>query len=182
MGFRCGKNQFAHGVWRALFDGMMRSLLSVVFVLFSATWSAAADVIRPKVVVVAMFEAGADTGDRPGEFQYWVEREKLTQVHPFPQGYRDLRTNADGSVLGVVTGVGTAKSAATIMALGLDPRFDLSQSYWLVAGIAAATAFRTAFFSVPAADPAVAATADRFGGSNRNASPSPIRPAAATVP
>ncbi len=98
--------------------------------------AAAADVLRPKVVVVTMFEAGADTGDRPGEFQFWVEREKLTQVLPFPQGYRDLRTNADGSVLGVVTGVGTAKSAATIMALGLDPRFDLSKSYWLVAGIA----------------------------------------------
>ncbi len=97
---------------------------------------AAADVLRPKVVVVTMFEAGADTGDRPGEFQYWVEREKLTQVLPFPQGYRDLRTNADGSVLGVVTGVGTAKSAATIMALGMDARFDLSKSYWLVAGIA----------------------------------------------
>ena len=95
-----------------------------------------AGVIRPKVVVVTMFEADADTGDRPGEFQFWVEREKLTRVWPFPQGYRDLRSNADGSVLGVVTGVGTARSAATIMALGLDPRFDLSRSYWLVAGIA----------------------------------------------
>jgi purine nucleoside permease len=96
----------------------------------------AAEILRPKVVVVAMFEAGEDTGDRPGEFQFWVEREKLTRVLPFPQGYRDLRANADGSVLGVVTGVGTARSAATIMALGLDPRFDLSKSYWLVAGIA----------------------------------------------
>ena len=38
-------------------------------------------------------------------------------------------------VLGVVTGVGTAKAAATIMALGLDPRFDLRNAYWLVAGI-----------------------------------------------
>jgi purine nucleoside permease len=95
-----------------------------------------AEVVRPKVVVVAMFEPGEDTGDRPGEFQFWVEREKLTRVWPFPQGYRDLRSNADGSVLGVVTGVGTARSAATIMALGLDPRFDLSKSYWLVAGIA----------------------------------------------
>ena len=65
-----------------------------------------------------------------------MEREKLTQLHAFPQGYRDLRTNAEGSVLGVVTGVGTAKSTATIMALGLDPRFDLTKSYWLVAGIA----------------------------------------------
>lgn len=115
---------------------MMRPVLSLFFVLFSAASCATAEPMRPKVVVIAMFEAGADTGDRPGEFQYWVEREKLTQVLPFPQGYRDLRANADGSVLGVVTGVGTAKSAATIMALGLDPRFDLTHSYFLVAGIA----------------------------------------------
>lgn len=101
-----------------------------------AARAAAAELIRPRVVVIAMFEAGADTGDRPGEFQYWVEREHLTQVLPFPQGYRDLRLNADGTVLGVVTGVGTAKSAATIMALGMDPRFDFSKTYWLVAGIA----------------------------------------------
>src|SRR5258706_15927852 len=87
-----------------------------------------------KVVVVTMFEPGADTGDAPGEFQYWVEREKLDRVYPFPQGNRDLRMNRDG-VLGVVTGIGTAKAAASIMALGLDPRFDLSKSYWLVAGI-----------------------------------------------
>lgn len=108
-------------------------------VLAGAAWTAAVaaePVLRPKVVVVAMFEPGEDTGDTPGEFQFWVEREKLTRVLPFPQGYRALRTNADGSVLGVVTGVGTAKSAATIMAVGLDPRFDLSRSYWLVAGIA----------------------------------------------
>jgi purine nucleoside permease len=112
-------------------------LLALSLVGFSrAAVAADAAILRPKVVVVAMFEAGEDTGDRPGEFQFWVEREKLTRVLPFPQGYRSLRTNADGSVLGVVTGVGTARSAATIMALGLDPRFDLSKSYWLVAGIA----------------------------------------------
>jgi len=78
---------------------------------------------------------GADTGDEPGEFQYWVEREKLDKIYPFPQGNRDLRMNRQG-VLGVVTGVGTAKAAATIMALGLDPRFDFSHAYWLIAGIA----------------------------------------------
>ncbi len=91
--------------------------------------------LEVKVVVVTMFERGADTGDEPGEFQYWVERCKLDRVIPFPQGYRDLRMNGDG-VLGIVTGVGTAKAAASIMALGLDPRFDLRKSYWLVAGIA----------------------------------------------
>jgi purine nucleoside permease len=91
--------------------------------------------IPVKVVVVTMFERGADTGDEPGEFQYWVERTKLDRVMPFPQGYHDLRMNRDG-VLGVLTGVGTARAAASIMALGLDPRFDLRKSYWLVAGIA----------------------------------------------
>ena len=88
-----------------------------------------------KVVVVAMFERGADTGDQPGELQYWVERNHLDRVLPFPQGFHDLRMNRDG-VLAVLTGVGTAKAAAAIMALGLDPRLDLSKAYWLVAGIA----------------------------------------------
>ena len=82
-----------------------------------------------------MFERGADTGDAPGEYQFWVERDKLDRVFPFPQGYHDLRMNREG-VLGVLTGVGTARAASTIMALGLDPRFDLTKAYWLVAGIA----------------------------------------------
>lgn len=101
-----------------------------------ATATAAAPKPIPvKVVVVAMFEPGADTGDRPGEFQYLVEREHLDTVIPHPHGYRNFRMNNDG-VLGMVTGVGTAKSAAAIMSLGLDSRFDLSKAYWLVAGIA----------------------------------------------
>jgi purine nucleoside permease len=87
-----------------------------------------------KVVVVTMF--GQDTGGRPGEFQTWVEQLPLPQKLPFPQGYRDLRYNPDKGVLGIVTGVGTARAAASIMALGMDPRFDLSTAYWLVAGIA----------------------------------------------
>jgi purine nucleoside permease len=46
--------------------------------------------------------------------------------------------NADGE-LAIVTGQGTAHAAATIMALGLDPRFDFSHTYWLIAGIAGAS-------------------------------------------
>ncbi|HTR48965.1 MAG TPA: purine nucleoside permease [Verrucomicrobiae bacterium] len=90
--------------------------------------------IPVKVVVLAMFERGEDTGDAPGEYQLWVEREHLDQVLPLPAGYHHLRMNKDG-VLGMLTGVGTAKAAASVMALGLDPRFDLSKAYWIVAGI-----------------------------------------------
>jgi purine nucleoside permease len=35
----------------------------------------------------------------------------------------------------MLTGVATAKAAASVMALGLDPRFDLTKAYWLIAGI-----------------------------------------------
>lgn len=89
-----------------------------------------------KVVVVAMFERGNDTGDGPGEFQLWVERLPLADSLPFPQGHRQLRINREMGVLGMVTGVGTAKAAASVMALGMDPRFDLSKAYWMIAGIA----------------------------------------------
>ena len=112
---------------------MVRIFLLAAMALRLAT--AADQPIPVKVVVVAMFERGADTGDDPGELQFWVERNHLDRVLPFPQGYHDLRMNNDG-VLAVLTGVGTAKSAAAIMALGTDPRFDLSRAYWLVAGIA----------------------------------------------
>jgi len=90
--------------------------------------------IHVKVVVVTMFERGEDTGDVPGEFQLWVEREHLDQILPLPSGYHHVRLNKDG-VLGLLTGVGTAKAAASVMALGMDPRFDLSKAYWIVAGI-----------------------------------------------
>lgn len=91
-----------------------------------------------RAVVVTMFEVGEDTGDAPGEFQYWVEREHLDETFPFPAAYRPLRLNRAHGVLGVVTGVGNARAAASMMALGLDPRFDLSHAYFVVAGIGGA--------------------------------------------
>jgi purine nucleoside permease len=90
--------------------------------------------IPVKVVVVSMFERGEDTGDQPGEYQLWVEREHLDQVFEMPGAYHHVRMNSSG-VLGMVTGVGTAKAAASVMALGLDARFDLTKAYWVIAGI-----------------------------------------------
>lgn len=96
----------------------------------------AGEKIPIKVVVVAMFERGAPTGDAPGEFQYWVERFPLAEPLAFAVTGQPLHINREKGVLGVVTGIGTIKAAATIMALGLDDRFDLSKAYWVIAGIA----------------------------------------------
>lgn len=91
---------------------------------------------RPiKVVVVAMYENGQPKGDDPGELQLWVERLPLDTRLPFPLGEMDLHLNDDG-VLAFVTGGGIPNATASVMALGLDPRFDLSKAYWLIAGVA----------------------------------------------
>jgi purine nucleoside permease len=50
-------------------------------------------------------------------------------VHP-------LRTNADHTVLGMVSGTTLVNATASMMALGLDPRFDLTHAYFLINGIA----------------------------------------------
>ena len=60
----------------------------------------------------------------------------MPQKIAFPQGYRTLRYNAEKQVLGIVTGEGSLRGAASIMALGLDPRFDLSKAYWIIPAIA----------------------------------------------
>jgi purine nucleoside permease len=89
-----------------------------------------------RVVVVTMYESALETGDHFGEFRFWVERLPLNERLRFPYGFRDLRYNSEKSVIGIVSGVGTARAAASVMALGMDPRFDLTRAYWLVAGIA----------------------------------------------
>ena len=106
-----------------------------LLVVTSTAFAAKPKPILVKVVVVAMFEVGNDTGDAPGELQYWVERDHLDRILPLPAGYHAVRMNGDGE-MAVLTGQGTAHAASTIMALGLDPRFDLSHAYWLIAGIA----------------------------------------------
>jgi purine nucleoside permease len=122
--------------------------LTAVLLALGAT---AACVAKPKpipvkVVVVAMFEIGQDTGDQPGELQYWVERDHLDRVYPLPAGYHAARMNDQGE-MAVLTGQGTAHAAATIMAVGLDPRFDLSHAYWIIAGIAGGSPERTSLGS-----------------------------------
>jgi purine nucleoside permease len=54
--------------------------------------------------------------------------------------------NGEGE-MAVLTGQGTAHAAATIMALGMDPRFDLTHAYWIVAGIAGGSPEKTSLGS-----------------------------------
>ena len=101
-----------------------------------------------KIVIVTMFEIGKDSGDAPGEFQFWKERRHLDTCFAFPQSYHQLCYNPKTQILGMVTGMGSIKSATATLALGLDPRFDVSHAYWLVAGIAGIDPHRASVGSV----------------------------------
>jgi purine nucleoside permease len=95
--------------------------------------------IAVKVVIVTTFEADYDnpngTGVTPGEAQHWITGFHLDTLVPLPAAFRPVRMNADG-VLELMTGMATARAAASTMALGLDSRFDLSKAYWILAGTA----------------------------------------------
>lgn len=111
----------------------MRPALFILLLLFAAAPAAAAP-IPIKVVVLTAFEVGADTGDKPGEFQAWAERYPLTQVMKVSGIEHPVRLSKDG-VMGVVLGE-FGRARGSMAALVANPAFDFTRTYWVMAGIA----------------------------------------------
>src|SRR5829696_2603279 len=95
----------------------------------------APNVIAPKVLTVTMFQTGDPLAGGSGEASVWVENDKLDQVVLIPGGYSPLYCNANYDHCLIITGVLAANAAATVMAVGLSDRVDLSHSYLMVAGM-----------------------------------------------
>jgi purine nucleoside permease len=125
---------------RILWHGLLPALAALLGFL-APLRGAAAGRTPVKVIVLAGFEVGDDTGDAPGEFQLWYEREGLTDRIAVPGAPHPLCRNAQGLYADVggntrdpqLTPVTTSE---LVMALCLDPRFDLIHAYWIVDGIA----------------------------------------------
>jgi purine nucleoside permease len=118
----------------------MARLITLLAALFGAlavaSAAAAAPPIEVRVVIVTTWEAQFGGKDRFGELSAWETQWPLTVSYPFPGGLHPLLYDPKTHVLAIVTGEATARGAASITALGYDPRFDLSHAYWIVAGIA----------------------------------------------
>ncbi|HQK25901.1 MAG TPA: purine nucleoside permease [Synergistaceae bacterium] len=118
----------------------MRSV--VVLLLLALTWAgvpgrAAAEGPLPiKAVVVTFWQVSPESGDAPGERHLWFQSGDFTEHLPFPLGEWDLGYHPARGTLLLTTGVGDVKAATAVMALGTDPRFDLSKAYFLLCGIA----------------------------------------------
>jgi purine nucleoside permease len=82
-----------------------------------------------KVLIITMFEPEAAP---------WIEPLRLTDKVPVPgllPDSPDLRCNTDDVCL-LTAGMGHANVAASTLAVALDPRLDLTHTWFLIAGIA----------------------------------------------
>jgi purine nucleoside permease len=120
--------------------GLVRRFLVLAVAACVAERAPAEDRLPIKVIVLSGFEVGDDTGDAPGEFQFWVEREHLTGTLRVLGAPHPLRFNSEG-LYGDVGGNTRDKtltpvvSSELIVALCLDPHLDLRKTYWLINGI-----------------------------------------------
>lgn len=142
----------------------MRRILALLFAL--GLGIARADPPLPiKVVIVTTFEQDylnpKATGASDGEASRWIRGLHLDRVVPLPAGFRPVRLNSSG-VLETMTGMTTGRAAASTMALGLDPRFDLRQAYWILAGIAGVDPLRASQGSAAWAEWVVDGDIDNF--------------------
>ncbi|NKF24751.1 purine-nucleoside phosphorylase [Solimonas marina] len=120
--------------------GAALSLLLCAAPALAAAPATVAPPIPIRVVVLVNFEIGKDSGDTAGEFQRWYERgidgkHKLDCV-PLPMSTHAACLDRAHGVLVTYTGLTADHAAASVMAMGMDPRFDFSKAYWLIGGIA----------------------------------------------
>lgn len=91
---------------------------------------------RPiKAVIIAMFGPEAEPFIKPLALNQTMQVPGLAQGFNEPEFEPRLLCNKDDVCL-LQAGMGHANAAASVMALTLDPQFDLTRSYFLIAGVA----------------------------------------------
>jgi purine nucleoside permease len=104
-------------------------------VTFSSQVAANSQPIKVKVFIAAMFEIGANTGDKAGEFQHWYQRYfKDSQPIEVKGALKPVYCNNDG-VCGGVLGMGKVASSASMQAILLNDKFDFTNSYFILSGV-----------------------------------------------
>jgi purine nucleoside permease len=91
--------------------------------------------IQVKVFIAAMFEIGANTGDKAGEFQNWYQKYfNKSQPIVVRGALNPIYCNNDG-VCGGILGMGKVASSASMQAVLLNEKFDFSSSYFILSGV-----------------------------------------------
>jgi purine nucleoside permease len=88
--------------------------------------------ISPKVFIISMFDSEEDVWFSIPEFDLLVQNITVTG---FPPQFPSAHCTADGSVCQATTSMAEINAAVTVTALVLSQHFDLSSTYFLIAGI-----------------------------------------------
>ncbi|GLR69129.1 purine nucleoside permease [Agaribacter marinus] len=95
--------------------------------------------VEVKVFIAAMFEIGENSGDKPGEFQFWYERYFAETSNTFsidvPGALNKVFCNEDG-ICGSVLGMGKVGSSSSLQAILLHPGLQFNNAYFLLSGVA----------------------------------------------
>lgn len=103
--------------------------LTITSILSSAAFAQDTAKITPKVMVITMFGQ---------EAKPWIEGEKFTQqikVAGLNPEYPNVDCT-DAGLCHMTTAMGFANAASSVSAMALSNKFDLSKTYFLIAGIA----------------------------------------------
>ncbi|KAI9708618.1 MAG: hypothetical protein M1820_003836 [Bogoriella megaspora] len=89
--------------------------------------------IKPKVFLIDMFTPEAEVWYEIPEFDLLAQNITVTGFSPL---FPDAHCTANGEICQLVTGESEINAASTVTALLLSPHFDLTTTYFLIAGIA----------------------------------------------
>ncbi|KAG5730259.1 hypothetical protein E4T56_gene10585 [Termitomyces sp. T112] len=89
--------------------------------------------IAPKVLIISMFESEGDVWYGIPEFNLLAHNITVPGLSPI---FPDVHCTSDGSVCQLTTGEAEINAATTITSLVHSPSFDLTKTYFMIAGIA----------------------------------------------
>jgi len=114
----------------------MLVMMLLCSMMFCSQVDAHSKPIQVKVFIATMFEIGANSGDKAGEFQHWYQRYfKNSQLIKVKGALKPVYCNEDG-VCGGVLGMGKVASSASMQAILLNDKFDFTNSYFMLSGVA----------------------------------------------
>lgn len=111
------------------------SFILLPSVVFCSQVAASSKPIQVKVFIAAMFEIGANSGDKAGEFQHWYQRYFSNSEPLDVKGTLTPIYCNDNGVCGGVLGMGKVASSASMQAILLNEKFDFSSSYFILSGV-----------------------------------------------
>ncbi|KAJ5296185.1 hypothetical protein PENANT_c021G01146 [Penicillium antarcticum] len=101
--------------------------------------------IAPKVFIVSMFEPEAEAWWNIPEFDLLAHNITLPGLSPL---YPDVHCTEDYEICQLITGESEINAATTVTSVAFSPVFDLTQTYFFIAGIAGVSPKKTTTGSV----------------------------------